>query len=77
MNIYASTKEILKTALKNARFKEPYEEIKIDTGDILQINADGEIFCDTFETISQYHFDWHDWYGLYSCEETEDDSLRQ
>lgn len=55
--IYASTKEILKTALKNAKFKEPYEKIKIDTGDILQINSDGEIFCDTFEIFGGYSFD--------------------
>lgn len=70
--IYASTKEILKTALKNARFTEEYEEIKIDTGDILQINSDGEIFCDTFETFGGYSFDWHDWYSLYSAEDEDD-----
>lgn len=68
--IYASTKKILKTALKNVCFKEKYEEVKIDTGDVIQINSDGKIFCDTFETL--YHFDWH---GLYSYEESEDDLL--
>ena len=73
--IYASTKDILKTALKNAGFKESYDEIKVNTGDIIQINSDGEIFCDTFETLSQYNFDWHDWYGLYSYEDSEDDLL--
>lgn len=73
--IYASTKEILKTALKNARFKETYEEIKIDTGDIIQLNSDGNIFCDTFETFSRYSFDWEDWYSLYSANEIEDDLL--
>lgn len=70
--IYASTKEILKSVLKNARFKEPYEEIKIDTGDVIQINSDGEIFRDTFETFSCYSFDWHDWYSLYSAEDEDD-----
>lgn len=68
--IYASTKEILKTALKNAGFKEHYDNIKVNTGDIIQINSDGKITCDTFETL--YHFDWH---GLYSYEESEDDLL--
>ena len=68
--IYASTKEILKTALKNAGLKESYDDIKVNTGDIIQINSDGKIFCDTFETL--YHFDWH---GLYSYEESEDDLL--
>ena len=43
--------------MKNAKFKEPYEKIKIDTGDILQINSDGEIFCDTFEIFGGYSFD--------------------
>ena len=68
--IYASTKEILKTTLKNAGLKESYDDIKVNTGDIIQINSDGKIFCDTFETL--YHFDWH---GLYSYEESEDDLL--
>lgn len=68
--IYASTKEILKTALKNVCFKEKYEEVKLNTGDVIQVNSDGKIFCDTFETL--YHFDWH---GLYSYEESEDDLL--
>lgn len=68
--IYASTKEIMKTALKNAGLKESYDDIKVNTGDIIQINSDGKIFCDTFETL--YHFDWH---GLYSYEESEDDLL--
>ena len=60
--IYASTKEIMKTALKNSGLKESYDDIKVNTGDIIQINSDGKIFCDTFETL--YHFDWHDWYSL-------------
>lgn len=68
--IYASTKEIMKTALKNAGLKESYDDIKVNTGDIIQINSDGKIFCDTFETL--YHLDWH---GLYSYEESEDDLL--
>ena len=68
--IYASTKEIMKTALKNAGLKESYDDIKVNTGDIIQVNSDGKIFCDTFETL--YHFDWH---GLYSYEESEDDLL--
>lgn len=68
--IYASTKEIMKTALKNAGLKESYDDIKVNTGDIIQINSDGKIFCDTFETL--YLFDWH---GLYSYEESEDDLL--
>ena len=68
--IYASTKKILKTALKNACFKEKYEEVKINTGDVIQVNSDGKIFCDTFETL--YHLDW---YGLYSYEESEVDLL--
>ena len=74
--IYASTKEILKTALKNAGFKEEYEEVKINTGDAIQIDSDGKMFCDTFEIFSQYYFDWHDCYGLYSYGDSEDDLLK-
>lgn len=73
--IYASTKEILKSALQNAGFKESYEEIRVNSGDVIQINSDGEIFRDTFETFSGYGFGWHDWYSLYSADEGEDDLL--
>ena len=56
--------------MKNAGLKESYDDIKVNTSDIIQINSDGKIFCDTFETL--YHLDW---YGLYSYEESEDDLL--
>jgi len=47
--IYASTKEILNTALRNMRIKASYNEIKVSCGDIIKIKADGEIEKDSFD----------------------------
>ncbi len=46
--IYASTKEILDTALKKAKFKYQYEQIPISFEEILQISPDGEISSCSF-----------------------------
>lgn len=61
--VYASTKEILDKALKQCRVKEYPVSYKINEGDIVQIDTDGEL------SVTQFTFDvqdeWHDWWRLY------------
>jgi glucosamine 6-phosphate synthetase-like amidotransferase/phosphosugar isomerase protein len=61
--VYASTKEILDKALKQCCVKGYPVSYKINEGDIVQIDTDGEL------AVSQFTFDvqdeWHDWWRLY------------
>ncbi len=63
--IYASTTDILNKALKSARFTEPFEDVRIITGDIVCIDSEGNISFDTFESMCGYSmFDWYDFYEM-------------
>ena len=63
--IYASTTEILHKALKSAKFTEPFEDVKVITGDIVCIDSEGNISFDTFESMGGYSmFDWYDFYEM-------------
>lgn len=80
--VYASTKSILNKALKKSALPCEFCEIDVSEGDILEISPDGKISRSTFEVKEKYHsflspysWDISDWYGLYSCEESEDDLL--
>ncbi len=57
--LYASTKEILDTALRKAKFKYQYEQIPISFEEILQISPDGEIssydFTEEAECFGGYY----------------------
>ena len=69
--VYASTDEILYKALVDTKlFSEiksgKFEEIKINTGDILSITPDGEITYDNFEYMDYYSFYGFDYYGTES-----------
>lgn len=79
--VYASTKEILETALFEAGFKSQHSEIKLTDGEILQINLDGTTIKDTFELIERFepfcnsyrlsNLDYTDWYDDFESEEKE------
>jgi hypothetical protein len=81
--VYASTKSILNKALKKSALPCEFCEIDVSEGDVLEISPDdGSISRSTFEVKEKYHsflnpyrWDVSDWYGLYSCEESEDDLL--
>ena len=61
--VYASTKDILQSALEKLGFKKfQYEEIKTECGDILKIDAKGKIERTTFDT---YLLDRRDFLGYY------------
>ena len=47
--IYASTKEILANAMKNAGFKAKYKEIPVKSSEILSIDTDGKISRGSFQ----------------------------
>lgn len=74
--VYASTTDILNKALKSARFTEPLEEVRVITGDIVCINADGNISFDTFEYMGNYCLrDCYDYYNFTMFDENEEDDL--
>ena len=63
--LYASTSEILRVALKSAKFKVKYESVNIHTGDIVCIGSDGKLSSSTFESTEfeycyNHYFDWYD-----------------
>ncbi len=67
--IYASTKDILQSALEKIGFKEfQYEKIKTECGDILKIDSKGNLERTTFDTylldrrefMNYYHW-WEDY----------------
>ncbi len=63
--LYASTSEILKAALKNAKFTAKYEIINIHTGDIVCIGSDGKLSSSTFKSTEldygfHHYFSWYD-----------------
>lgn len=51
--IYASTQEILFTALKSIGFKKEYELIDIEKGNIVGISSGGKIIGDKFEFVPE------------------------
>ena len=57
--LYASTTDILKNALKLAKFKEHFEAVPIQTGEIIQINSDGKLSKSYFE-IPHCGFEYED-----------------
>ena len=71
--IYASTTEIISKALKSARFTEPFEDIKVITGDIVCINADGNISFDNFDDMEG--FSCYNWYDFYDMKLNDEDDL--
>ena len=71
--IYASTTEIISKALKSARFTEPFEEVKIITGDIISIDSGGNISFDTFDDMKG--FSCCNWYDFYDMELDDEDDL--
>ena len=61
--IYASTKDILQSALEELGFKKfQYDEVKTECGDILKIDNQGEIERTTFDT---YLLDRREFLGYY------------
>ncbi len=71
--VYASTTDILNKALKSARFTEPFKEVRMITGDIVYINADGKISFDNFEYMENYCLrDWYDYYNFTMFDEDDD-----
>ena len=68
--LYASTAEILKSAMKFARFREPFENITIATGDIVEINHDGNISMSDFKCSYVMSY-----YDRYICEIEEKENL--
>lgn len=75
--VYASTKEILETALFKSGFRSQYSEINLTDGEILQINPDGTAVKDTFEIAEKFTpYYWNysgcdDWYNDFKNEEKE------
>ena len=75
--LYASTSEILKAALKSAKFTAKYESVGIHTGDIVRIGSDGKFSSSTFEsTESDYGFHrYFDWYDISEVNEDYENDL--
>jgi len=79
--VYASTKEILETALLESGFaKYRYERISILEGDILKISADGKVEKSQFEVHEDFFTSYRwcgygDWYGCNDVEFEEDDTV--
>lgn len=75
--LYASTSEILKAALKNAKFKAKYESVNIHTGDIVRIGSDGKLSSSTFEnTELDYGFRrYFSWYDVFEKDENYENDL--
>ena len=73
--VYASTKEILESALNSINFNYPHTEIKLTDGEILQINSDGTAVKDTFEIAEKFvprYWNYSccdDWYNDFESEE--------
>ena len=61
--LYASTAEILKSAMKFARFREPFENIMVNTGDIVEIDREGKISMSEFKCSYVMSY-----YDRYICE---------
>lgn len=70
--IYASTKDILQSALEKISFKKfQFEEIKTECGDILKINSNGNLERTTFNTylLDQREFlSYYRWWDDYEDE---------
>lgn len=75
--LYASTSEILKAALKSAKFTAKYERVNIHTGDIVHIGSDGKLSSSTFEsTESDYGFRrYFSWYDVFEEDENYENDL--
>lgn len=63
--LYASTEEILRTALKSSNVSAKYENVPVLTGDIICINSEGNLSVSTYdEDELEYHChginDWYD-----------------
>ncbi len=74
--VYASTKEILDTALLESGFaKCKRERIVLNEGDILKISTDGKIEKSQFEVHEDFFtpYRWHDYYDWCECSEFEED----
>lgn len=65
--IYASTKEILNTALKLAKVSAAPVDIAVNIGDIVRIDADGQLSVSKFELTEPEipKMNWTDWYRDY------------
>ena len=68
--LYASTAEILKSAMKFARFREPFENIMVNTGDIVEIDREGKISMSEFKCSYVMNY-----YDRYICEIEEQENL--
>lgn len=80
--IYASTLDILKNAMKSARFSAECENVKVNTGDIVRIDSDGRTSAITFEEVERHYSfnsyrltDWYEWYGLEKTDEEYENDL--
>lgn len=74
--VYASTTDILNKALKSTKFTEPFEDVKVITGDIVSIDSKGNLSFDTFECIDNYCLrDWYDYYNFTMFDDNEEDDL--
>lgn len=51
--IYASTKDILLSALKSVKFKKEYEFIYINTGDIISVDKNGKLSSSKFDIVPE------------------------
>ena len=70
--IYASTADILNKALIKLKIKMPYDEIKLNCGDMLRIDERGEIEKGSFDTsmIKMCDFGYFSGYGFNYLENT-------
>ena len=76
--VYASTKELLETALLESGFaKCKYERIVLNEGDILKISADGKIEKSQFEVQEDFFtsYRWNNYCDWYECNEFEEDDV--
>ncbi len=72
--LYASTEEILRTALAAARFSMPFEEIPVKSGEIIEIRPDGTLSIGRFTMLEHLRYDsfWEDWMNRLDSEMTDD-----
>ena len=69
--LYASTATVLNRAIDRTWLKEePAQEVWVEPGDILQINALGQRHSSRFEFESYDYFGWGHWFSRYAGEKS-------
>lgn len=75
--VYASTKSIMKKALKKAGFnKLKFELLNIEEGDIFKIDQNGTISCSEFEVKESFSYGkWFNWYDNFENEYSQQEEI--